>query len=174
MAMARGLPVVTTQWVLESVVAGKWLQFEGYLALDAHPQAPYALQGKLFYVKATECVSWPQSLDLWVHPFAFPVAASCLPSGARRLETPFPRSSIGRHDLEQLIHAAGGAVVPRRAATHVVDTASANALEAGGGAEEESEQPKERVDDKWIFNAVMGPQGEDDEEAEDEEDSEEF
>ena len=54
MAMARGLPVVTADWVLACVTAGKWLPHDGYLALEVHPQAPYALQGKGFYVKATE------------------------------------------------------------------------------------------------------------------------
>ena len=97
---------------------------------------------------------------------------SCSSRGPVRIETRH-RSSIDRRELEQLIHAAGGGVVPRRAATHVVDTASSNAL--GGGAEEEAEHPKERVDDKWLFDAVMGPQGgEEDDEADDEEDSEEF
>ena len=146
-AMARGLPVVTADWVLHSVSAGKWLDAAGFVAVPTHPRAQRQLHGKLFYVNSTDTIDKPT--------------------------------------LESLIHDAGGSIVPRRSATHVV-TASAGgqaghlaALGAGVGCEEDDWRAPLKIDEKWIFEEVMGTREEAEDDAEpddddDEEDSEEF
>jgi hypothetical protein len=49
-AMARGLPVVRASWLLQSVSAGRWLDWERFQALPAHPHATRQLAGKVFYI----------------------------------------------------------------------------------------------------------------------------
>lgn len=49
-AMARGLPVVRASWLLQSVSAGRWLDWERFQALPAHPHATRQLAGKFFYI----------------------------------------------------------------------------------------------------------------------------
>ena len=65
-AMARGLPVVTADWVLHSVSAGKWLDAAGFVAVPTHPRAQRQLHGKLFYVNSTDTIDKP-TLESLIH-----------------------------------------------------------------------------------------------------------
>ena len=130
-AMARGVPVVKAEWVLASVSAGKWLEWEGFEALAAHPRAGRQLAGKRFHVAGCDAMDQPT--------------------------------------LEMLIEAAGGVIVSRRSATHVVVPRGGGV--AARGWEEAEGEGVGCVDDAWVFGSVMGQEGEGEE---DSEDSEEF
>lgn len=137
-AMARGVPVVTADWVLHSVSEGKWMDASDFEAVPAHPNAGRQLMGKLFFVKSTD--------------------------------------TIDKALLEALILAAGGAVVSRRTATHMVAASGGLAPPVGGDEEGDWRAPT-RVDERWVFEEVMGTREEEDDDEEDDgedEDSEEF
>ena len=70
--------------------------------------------------------------------------------------------AIDRPTLEQLIMAAGGTLVSKRTATHIVD------LQSECDAQEE-EAEAQVIDEKWVFDEVMGR-----DEGEESSDSEEF
>jgi hypothetical protein len=53
-AMAKGVPVVHAQWVVDSVMAGKWLEATTHLATPLNPYATRQLAGKSVCVRSTE------------------------------------------------------------------------------------------------------------------------
>ena len=133
-AVAKGVPVVSADWVLASVSAGRWVEHSEHAAMRTHPRATRQLAGKRFHV---------------------------LSHG----------DAMGRATLEQLISAAGGALVGKRAATHLVVS---RRLSRGGAGEEEAEGGgAECVDEKWVFDAVMGV-GDGEEGGEESDESEQF
>mmetsp|Transcript_8945 Transcript_8945/g.23401 ORF Transcript_8945/g.23401 Transcript_8945/m.23401 type:complete len:660 (+) Transcript_8945:53-2032(+) len=56
-AIARGLPIVKSSWVLSSVTAGKWLDWRAYEAVPCHPHATQQLEGASFHIGSPGSIS---------------------------------------------------------------------------------------------------------------------